>query len=110
MDVKDKQEVFKLSALESLQTLQTFILFSDPSPVSLSILFTPIIPELYTLFALYRSSKVADPNIRESLGALLNSWGRIVFFEDAIEALWKIVLGTGGNWEISLEGFVRLIK
>jgi hypothetical protein len=104
------QPTSHLTPIEALQTLQTFLLHADPSPAEISTLLTPIVPELYTLASLYRSSKTADPNVRESLNALLSTWGRIVSSSDAIDGLWRIITGSGGNWELSLEGFMRSSK
>jgi len=100
----------KLSPVEALLTLQTFFLHTDPSPTELSTLLTPIASELYTLLGLYRSSKTADPSTRESLGALLSTWGRVVVTSDVIAGLWGIISGEGGNWEVRFDGFVRAAK
>ncbi|KAF8490277.1 hypothetical protein JB92DRAFT_3010158 [Gautieria morchelliformis] len=97
-----------LTPIEALQTLQAFLLHADPSPTELSTLLTPIAPEIYTLFCLYRSSKTADPNVRESLNVLWNTWGRIVSSPDAIDGLWKVITGCCGNWELGLDGFTLL--
>ncbi|KIJ57123.1 hypothetical protein M422DRAFT_238692 [Sphaerobolus stellatus SS14] len=97
----------RLSPVETLKTLETFLLHADPSPTELSTLLNPIAPELYTLLGMYRSSKTADPSVREPLSALLSTWGRVVASSNVIAAVWKIVCGDGGNWDISLDGFVR---
>jgi len=99
-----------LSPIDALQTLQIFFRHTDPSPTELSTLLNPIVPEIYTLASLYRSSKTADPNIRESFNALLNIWGRIVDSSDVIRGLWDVVSGVGGDWELGLEGFTRVTK
>lgn len=104
------QSTLLLTPMQALQALQTFLIHADPSPSELSMLLTPIVSELYTLSSLYHSSKTADPNVRESLNALLNTWGRIVSSSDAIDGLWRIITGSGGNWELRVDGFMRLGK
>lgn len=101
------QSVAHLTPVESLKTLQTFLLHADPSPTELSTLLTPIAPEMYTLVSLCHSNKTADPSIRESLNGLLNTWGRIVSSSDVIDGLWRVAGESNGNWELGLEGFVR---
>lgn len=104
------QSTLLLTPMEALQALQTFLIHADPSPSELSMLLTPIVSELYTLASLYHSSKTGDPNVRESLHGLLNTWGRIVSSSDAIDGLWRIISGSGGNWELRVDGFMRLGK
>ena len=100
----------RLSPIDALQTLQIFFLHTDPSPTELSTLLDPIVPEIYTLASLYRSSKIADPTVRESLNALLNIWGRIVDSSVASKSLWSVVSGIGGYWELGPGGFTRITK
>ncbi|KAF8524594.1 hypothetical protein BU17DRAFT_74714 [Hysterangium stoloniferum] len=100
--------ILHLTPIDSLRTIETFLLHTDPSPTGLSTLLTPILPELYTLLSMYHASKIADPNIKESLQAMLNTWGRVVNSLDAVAGIWKIVSGFGGNWEINPEGSLAL--
>lgn len=103
----ESQSSEELTAMDSLLALQTFLLNTDPSPQVISVLLTPIIPELYSLHTLYVTNKTADPSIRETIHGLLATWSRVVAPTEVVDGTWKIIFGYGGDWSLSPEGFSR---
>lgn len=91
----------------ALLTLQSFVLNTDPSPEIISVLLTPIISELYSLYSLCVTSKTADPSIRETIYGLLITWSRVVSSSEVLEGIWSIICGSGGDWDLTLNGFSR---
>lgn len=93
----------------ALSTLMAFILHTDPSPILISTLLSPILPSLYTLSARVDRTKTADPLLKESLKGLLLTWGRVVVFIECFDTLWCILEGKGGEWEISVDGEIQKV-
>ncbi|GJJ07060.1 hypothetical protein Clacol_001259 [Clathrus columnatus] len=82
---KDNASEELLSAMDSLLTLQAYLLNTDPSP----------------------ENKTADPSVRETIFGLLVTWSRVASSTDVIDGIWKIISGYGGDWDLTLEGWVR---
>jgi hypothetical protein len=95
------------AALSMLITLSTNM---DPSPTLLTSLLLPILPPLYSLLAHMDQIKTSDPLLKESLRSLLRTWGRVSGVQEGIEALWDIICGGGGEWEILIDGGIKLIE
>ncbi|KAF9782746.1 hypothetical protein BJ322DRAFT_1072320 [Thelephora terrestris] len=92
------------SITSCISTLQTILINTDPSPVLLSTVFTPIAPALYAILMCLDSKKTADPALRETVKGLLGTWSRIVSAQEAEQVCWSIIEGEGGYWKIDIAG------
>ncbi|KAL1747481.1 hypothetical protein HDZ31DRAFT_31894 [Schizophyllum fasciatum] len=93
----------------ALNALVTLVSNTDPSPELMSTLLTPVASALYSLKYHLDRTKASDPTLKESVGALLSTWGRIVSAGQGIDTLFRIVNGEGGHWEVDLEGTIRRV-
>ncbi|KIM46218.1 hypothetical protein M413DRAFT_426519 [Hebeloma cylindrosporum] len=94
-----------LEARSALSSLITLLSNTEPSPPFVSKLLSPIISSLYLLSFDLDKFKTADPQLKESIRALLLSWGKIVDENEGTQILWSIVDGgKGGDWKFNLEG------
>lgn len=91
-------------ATDCIATLQTILVNTDPSPVLLSTVFTPIAPALYAILMCLDSKKTADPALRETVKGLLGTWSRIVSAQEVEQVCWSIIEGEGGYWKIDIAG------
>jgi len=87
----------------ALSTLVTLIINTDPSPVFISTLLSPIAPALYALLYHLDQIKTSDPSIRESLHGLLATWGRVVSSLEGVDVLSTILDCTGDDWQVDME-------
>jgi hypothetical protein len=92
------------SITSCISTLQTILINTDPSPVLLSTVFTPIAPALYAILMCLDSKKTADPALRETVKGLLGTWSRIVSAQEAEQVCWSIIEGEGGSWNVDIAG------
>jgi hypothetical protein len=81
-------------------TLQVLLTNIDPSPLLISSILSPIAPPLFTLWSRLERAKTSDPALKESVKGLLSTWGRVVGMQDAVDRLWGIVCGEGGEWDV----------
>jgi hypothetical protein len=86
------------SPLATLRILSSLILNTDPVPGLMSILFSTILPRIYTLLEGLSEHRMADPNDIELCNSIITTWARIVEADEAREVLWSIVRGEGGQW------------
>jgi len=94
-----------LTPHEALSALVILLSNTEPSPVLLSKILTPIIPELYLLSYDLDKVKTADPHLKESISGLLLSWGKIIDQAEGSRTLWSIVEGNkSSQWHFDLEG------
>jgi hypothetical protein len=91
----------------ALSTLITLVSNTDPSPILMAALLSPITPALYSLFHHMEKVKTSDPSLRESLQALLVTWGKIVVKSEGIDILWHIIVSDEEGWQVDLEGHIR---
>ena len=96
----------EMTVLETVRILETLLVNTDPSPVLISSLLTPIVPSLFALLCKLEKVKIADPAIRATVRGLLRTWGRIVETTEGIATLWLIVQGEGGEWKVDIAGEV----
>lgn len=94
----------RLSPPDALSVIVTLLLNSDPSPVLISSLLSPILPALYSLSYHLERHKTSDPRVKESLRGILVLWGKITDSLEATQVLWRIVEhGNGEMWSVGLE-------
>jgi len=48
--------------------------------------------------------------LKESVGGLLATWGRVVASEECFDSLWRVLQGAGGAWEIDTAGEIKQIE
>lgn len=87
-----------LTASEAVDVIIAFVGNADPSPDVLSSVLSPVLPELYSLWAYLDQSKASDPALKGSVNALLTTWGRIVAGDEGVRQLWSVISGAGGFW------------
>ncbi|KAL5507792.1 hypothetical protein ACEPAH_5410 [Sanghuangporus vaninii] len=99
-----------LSPSQAIPTLSTILLNTDPSPELIDVLLTPIAARLYTLLEHLLVSKTADPMIRETVEGLLGIWTRTTGKKEIVGALWEVVEGRGGEWDVDDTGELRVFE
>jgi hypothetical protein len=98
-----------LTPTRALSTLLVILTNTDPSPPLISILLSPILPALYSALSHLDSRKASDPNLRESLRGIMETWGRLVGLQEGVDVLWSIVAKESDEWEIDDEGELRRV-
>jgi hypothetical protein len=98
-----------LTASQSLEKLLILLMNTDPSPVLLSTLLSPILPALYAALFCLDSKKTSDPLVSEGLRGVLETWGRVVTFEEAINGLWLVIDDGGGEWGVDIAGELKRV-
>jgi hypothetical protein len=91
----------------ALSTLIILVSNTDPSPILMAALLSPIAPALYSLLHHLEKVKTSDPSLKESLQALLVTWGKIVSKSEGIDILWHIIGSNEEGWQVNLEGHIR---
>jgi hypothetical protein len=92
----------------ALSMLITLVSNMDPSPNMIMAILSPITPALYSLFHHMEKVKTSNPSLKESLRALLVTWGKIVGQSEGIDTLWHIIVSNeGGSWQVDLEGHIH---
>ncbi|KAL5529962.1 hypothetical protein ACEPAF_6219 [Sanghuangporus sanghuang] len=99
-----------LSPSQAIPTLSIIFLNTDPSPELIDVLLTPIAARLYTLLENLLVSKTADPMMRETVEGLLGIWARTAGKEEIVGALWEVVEGRGGEWDVDDAGELRVFE
>ncbi|KAL5487549.1 hypothetical protein ACEPAI_5657 [Sanghuangporus weigelae] len=99
-----------LSLSQAIPTLSIIFLNTDPSPELIDVLLTPIAAQLYTLLEHLLVSKTADPMMRETVEGLLGIWTRTAGKEEIVGALWEVVDGRGGEWDVDDAGELRVFE
>ncbi|KAG8750550.1 hypothetical protein FRC12_012833 [Ceratobasidium sp. 428] len=94
------------SVLDTVSTLTTLFISTDPSPLLAQTIIEPILVPLYNISAHLDAQRVSDPMLKESVHGLVKTWARLVSRDEAIAGLWSIVQGAGG-W--GLDGEVQWI-
>jgi hypothetical protein len=98
-----------LTASQSLEKLSILLMHTDPSPVLLSTLLSPIFPALYAALFCLDGKRTSDPLVSEGLRGVLETWGRVVTFEEAINGLWLVINDEGGEWEVDVAGELKRV-
>lgn len=94
---------------QALSIISTLLLNSDPSPVFITLLLSPILPSLYALLYHLDKTQTADPVLKESVKAMLMTWGKVVEAQEGIETLWSILQNQRILWQADLVGELVLI-
>ncbi|KAI6035338.1 hypothetical protein F5J12DRAFT_909233 [Pisolithus orientalis] len=83
---------------QALLTIRTLLLNSDPSPVFIALILSPISPYLYALLYYLDKTRTSDPVVRDLVKVLLTTWGRVVECQEGIEQLWLVLHGQRVSW------------
>jgi len=92
----------------ALSILLVILTNADPSPLLMSTLLTPILPSLYAALFYLDGRKTSDPQMKESLRGILETWGRVISLQEVTDVLWSILVDEGGEWE--LDGEEKLVR
>ncbi|KDR83776.1 hypothetical protein GALMADRAFT_236141 [Galerina marginata CBS 339.88] len=96
---------------EALLSLTNLVSNTEPSPLFISKILSPIVSSLYLLSYDLEQIKTVDPSLKESITSLLIAWGKIVDQTDGTNILWSIIRnGKDGQWKLNLEGQFWKIK
>lgn len=91
----------------ALSMLTILLLNTDPSPVFITQILSPVVPTLYALVFHLDTIKASDPVFKESVKGLLATWGRVVGTQDGVGTLWSIVQSERIFWEVDVSGDIR---
>jgi len=100
----DFPEPKQLGTNDCISTLQIILINTDPSPVLISTLFTPIASALYAILECLDSKKTTEPTLKETTKGLLGTWSRIVSAQEVERVCWGVIEGEGGNWKVDIAG------
>ena len=93
----------------ALSMLTILLLNTDPSPVFITQVLSPVVPALYALIFHLDTTKASDPVLKESVKGLLATWGRVVEAQDGVNALWSAIRSERIYWEVDISGNVKRI-
>ncbi|KAF9009097.1 hypothetical protein BDQ17DRAFT_1349522 [Cyathus striatus] len=104
----DLRNLPRLSLSTALLTIIALISNTDPSPTFITNLLSPIVPELYSLLHYLEGNKSSDPVLKESLRAVLVTWGKIISSTIGDEILWSILCqNETDHWKVDLDGQIQ---
>ena len=90
---------------EALSSISTLISNTEPSPIFISKILSPILASLYLLSYNLSQYKTADPQLKASVNGILLSWGKIVDHPEGINILWSILeTGKSTEWKYNTDG------
>lgn len=90
---------------DALSSISTLISNTEPSPVFISKILSPILASLYLLSYNLAQYKTADPQLKASVTGLLLSWGKIIDQPEGINVLWSILeAGKNSEWKYNNDG------
>ncbi|KAG9317662.1 hypothetical protein JVU11DRAFT_1873 [Chiua virens] len=90
-----------------LSILTTLLLNTDPSPVFITHVLSPVVTALYALIFHLDTMKATDPVLRESVQGLLATWGRVVEMQDGVNTLWSVIRGKRIHWKVDISGNIK---
>lgn len=102
--------VAQMTVLQTITALETLLTNTDPSPVLISSILTPIVPSLYSLLSKLEKVKISDPGLKMTLRGLLGTWGRLIGASEGAATIWLIVNGEGGEWKVDVGGEIVRIE
>ncbi|KAF7790090.1 hypothetical protein EIP86_001040 [Pleurotus ostreatoroseus] len=105
-----ESKVTQMTALQTVRSLETLLTNTDPSPILISNVLTPIIPPLYSLLSKLEKVKISDPALKLTLRGLLGTWGRLVGVLEGVAAIWLVVNGEGGEWKVDVAGEIVRVE
>ena len=96
---------------EALSSISTLISNTEPSPIFISKILSPILASLYLLSYNLAQYKTADPQLKASINGLLLSWGKIVDQPEGVNLLWSILeAGQSSEWKYDADGHLWRFK
>jgi len=105
VDSSEQRLTNTIEPSEALSSISTLIANTEPSPIFISKLLSPILASLYLLSYNLAQYKTADPQLKVSINGLLLSWGKIVDQPEGINVLWSILeAGQGSKWKYNTGG------
>ena len=105
LDLSEQKPANTMEPSEALSSISTLISNSEPSPIFISKILSPILPSLYLLSYTLARYKTADPQLKASISGLLLSWGKIIDRPEGINVLWSILEGgQNSEWKYNTDG------
>lgn len=105
-DAITSEDPNRATASRALSNIIMLMSNTDPSPMFITNLLSPIVPELYSLLYHMDRSKLSDPILKESLRSILVTWGKICSAPEGVDVVWRVVDGEGGesHWQVDADG------
>jgi hypothetical protein len=105
VDSSEQKPPNTMEPSEALSTISTLISNTEPSPIFISKILSPILAPLYLLSYNLAQYKTADPQLKMSINGLLLSWGKIVDQPEGVNILWCILEeGQSSEWKYDTDG------
>ncbi|KAF8812411.1 hypothetical protein BYT27DRAFT_6419485 [Phlegmacium glaucopus] len=105
VDPSEQRLANTMEPSEALSSISTLISNTEPSPIFISKILSPILPSLYLLSYNLAQFKTADPQLKASINGLLLSWGKIVDQPEGINVLWSILEARqNSEWKYNTDG------
>lgn len=99
----------RIGPSQALSTIRTLLLNTDPSPVFIMLILSPIFPYLYALLYYLDKTRTSDPVLRDLVKALLATWGRVVECQEGTEQFSSIFQGQRISWQTDDTGEVSRV-
>ena len=105
VDSSEQKPANTMEPSEALSSISTLISNTEPSPIFISRILSPIVASLYLLSYNLAQYKTADPQLKTSINGLLLSWGKIVDQPEGVNVLWSILEeGQSSEWKYNTDG------
>ena len=104
---KDGSSAVPPTPTAAVSILTILLLNTDPSPVFITHVLSPVVPALYALIFHLDTMKASDPVLRASVKSLLATWGRVVETLDGVNTLWLIIRSERIYWDVDVSGDIR---
>lgn len=99
----------RIGPSQALSTIRTLLLNTDPSPVFITLILSPIFPYLYALLYYLDKTRTSDPVLKDLVKALLATWGRVVECQEGTEQFSSIFQGQRISWQTDDTGEVLCV-
>lgn len=105
VDLSEQKPANTIEPSDALSAICTLISNTEPSPIFISKILSPILASLYLLSYNLTQYKTADPQLKASINGLLLSWSKIVDQPEGINVLWSILEGgKSSEWKYNADG------
>ena len=105
VDSSEQRPANTMDPSEALSSISTLISNTEPSPIFISKILSPILASLYLLSYNLAQYKTADPQLKASVKGILLSWGKIVDQPEGINVLWSILEAVeSSEWKYNTDG------
>ncbi|KAF9222024.1 hypothetical protein BS17DRAFT_784322 [Gyrodon lividus] len=91
----------------ALSALTILLLNTDPSPVFVTLILSPVVHALYALMFHLDRVKASNPVLKESVKGLLATWGRVVERQEGVDTLWSVLQSDWMYWEVDTTGEIK---